>query len=154
MWIYFSQGKVPENIYLKVVKQKCWQCTFLQTKEMLHIVYCFVNILSRQTRSAFAKVRCGVAPLATETGRNTNTPVERRCCTLCNNDSIESETSVLLHCDIYVDIRVELFSTLSKYIVHFNDLDDANKLCVILSGKHCINECGKAASSLTDDCLS
>ena len=68
-------------------------------------------------------------------------------CTLCNNGSTESEARVLVHCDIYADIRVELFSTRSWYIVHFNDLDDANKLCVILSGKHCINKCAKAATS-------
>ena len=112
------------------------------------------SILSRQRRSAFAKFRCGVAPLAIETGRYTNTPADRRYCTVCNNGSIESEAHVLLHCDIYLDIREELFRTLSKHIVNFNDFDDTNKLCVILSGKHCINECAKACHLILNRRLS
>ena len=102
------------------------------------------SIMPKQHRSALAKFRSGVAPLALEIGRYTNTPVESRLCTLCNIGSIESEAHVLLHCELYKDIRSDLFISISKYCESFNDLDDSNKLCIILAGKHCTNECAKA----------
>ena len=102
------------------------------------------SIMSRQHRSAFAKFRCGVAPLALETGRYTNTPADSRFCTLCNSGAIESEAHVLLHCDLYKDIRSELFASISQQVVSFNDLDDQNKLTVILSGRNSVSECAKA----------
>ena len=100
--------------------------------------------MSRQHRSAFAKFRCGVAPLALETGRYTNTPADSRFCTLCSSGSIESEAHVLLHCDLYKDIRSELFRSLSQEVELFNAQDDENKLNIILAGKHCVTECAKA----------
>lgn len=122
-------SKTDEDSWLQLIHKPegnklCTYCLFKGTFETEPYVQ---NILSRQRRSALAKFRCGVAPLAIETGRYTNTPVDSRYCTLCNNDSIESEAHVLLYCDIYVDIRAELFSTLSKHIARFNDLDDTNK---------------------------
>ena len=76
-------------------------CLFKNTFETEFYVQ---SIMSRQHRSAFAKFRCGVAPLALETGRYNNTPADSRFCTLCNSGSIESEAHVLLHCDLYKDI--------------------------------------------------
>ena len=116
-------------------------CLFKNTFETEPYVQ---SIMSRQYRSALAKFRCGVAPLALETGRYTNTPAERRFCTLCNSNSIESEAHVLLHCDLYKDIRSELFLSLSHLVQSFNALDDQNKLILILSGKYGTIECAKA----------
>ena len=42
-------------------------------------------------RSAFAKFRCGVAPLRIETGRFENLRIEERICCFCS-DFIEDET--------------------------------------------------------------
>lgn len=42
-------------------------------------LYCS-KTLSRKHRSAFAKFRCGVAPLRIETGRYENLSVENRTC--------------------------------------------------------------------------
>ena len=102
------------------------------------------SIMPRQHRSALAKFRCGVAPLALETGRYTNTPIQERVCTLCNSGSIESESHVLLHCELYKDIRNDLFISFSKNHEHFKDLDDVNKVCDILAAKHLFNESAKA----------
>ena len=57
---------------------------------------------------------------------------------------VESEAHVLLHCALYKDIRSELFLSISEQLECFKDLDDQNKLIVILTGKHCMYECAKA----------
>ena len=71
--------------------------------------------------------------------------VDSRLCTLCNSGSVKTEAHVLLHCELYNDIRFELFTSLSNQVVNFsNDLDDTTKLNVILAGTHCPNDCAKA----------
>lgn len=50
-------------------------CLFKSTFNTENYVKC---ILNRAQRSSFAKFRCGVAPLAIETGRYTNTPLHER----------------------------------------------------------------------------
>jgi hypothetical protein len=57
----------------------------------------FVIILKHQfffLRSAFAKFRCGVAPLRIETGRYENKNVNERVCFICH-DQIEDEKHVI-----------------------------------------------------------
>jgi hypothetical protein len=58
------------------------------------------NISSRYT-SAFAKFRCGVAPLRIETGRYENKNVNERVCFICH-EQIEDEKHVLLNCIKYL----------------------------------------------------
>ena len=53
-------------------------------------IYCKIA-LSFSHRSAFAKFKCGVAPLRIETGRFENLRIEERICCLCS-DLIEDET--------------------------------------------------------------
>ena len=62
-------------------------------------------ILPLRHRAAFAKVRCGVAPLRIETGRFESKPLDERTCNV-----IESESHALLDCILYTDLRSELFS--------------------------------------------
>ncbi len=102
-------------------------------------------ILSRSHRSSFAKFRCGVAPLAIEIGRYTNTPLNERICRQSNSGSVESESHVLINCTLYYDIRVSLFTSLSSQINNFNVLSDNDKLCHILSAQTCVIECAKAS---------
>ena len=65
--------------------------------------YCKL-ILPMKHRSAFAKFRCGVAPLKLETGRYEGIIEIDRLCPICNND-IEDECHVVLKCTAYQDIR-------------------------------------------------
>ena len=53
-------------------------------------------IVHKKYRSAYAKFRCGVAPLKIETGRYgvNRVPVEERLCETCN--SVEDEFHVLM----------------------------------------------------------
>jgi hypothetical protein len=60
--------------------------------------------LKSRYRSAFAKFRCGVAPLRIETGRYENKNVNERVCFICH-DQIEDEKHVLLDCPLYADLR-------------------------------------------------
>ena len=64
--------------------------------------------ISRGHRSAFAKLRCGVAPLRVETGRYENIPFKDRLCFNCL-DTVEDEIHVLLECPLYCDIRANIF---------------------------------------------
>lgn len=56
-------------------------------------IYCRKPLPHRQ-RAAFAKFRCGVAPLRIETGRFENKPLQERKCPFC--DIVETESHVLL----------------------------------------------------------
>jgi hypothetical protein len=67
------------------------------------------NIPSRY-RSAFAKFRCGVAPLRIETGHYENKNVNERACFICQ-DQIEDEKHVLLYCPLYADLRNKTISS-------------------------------------------
>ncbi len=93
-------------------------------------------------RSAYAKFRCGVAPIRLETGRYENLPVERRLCTLCNNQCVEDEKHVILNCPIYDDLRYPLMQEAQLYVVDFNMLTDHEK-CSVLFNSDLITVCAK-----------
>ena len=59
-------------------------------------------------RAAFAKFRCGVAPLRIETDRYENKPLEHRKCRFC--DEVESEILVIFNCNLSDDFWAELFN--------------------------------------------
>ena len=65
--------------------------------------YCKM-ILPHKHRAAFAKFRCGVAPIMLEIGRYSNLPVENRVCPCCA-DCVETESHIILHCPLYSDVR-------------------------------------------------
>ena len=66
-------------------------------------MYLSKNVPSRY-RSAFAKFRCGVAPLPIDTGCYENKNVNERVCFICH-DRIEDENHVLLDSPLYADVR-------------------------------------------------
>ena len=68
-------------------------------------------------RSAFAKFRCGVAPLRIETGRYENKNVNERVCFICH-EQIEDEKHVLLNCPLYANLRERLFNEVKRSNVH------------------------------------
>ena len=59
--------------------------------------------MSISHRAAFAKFRCGVAPIRIETGRFENLDVNQRPCLFCN--VVEDEIHVILDCSAYDDLR-------------------------------------------------
>ena len=63
---------------------------------MLHknkpeLEYHVISNLSLIARSHLAQIRCGILPLAIETGRYTNIQPESRVCVMCNESDVETE---------------------------------------------------------------
>ena len=105
--------------------------------------------IPRQHRSAYAKFRCGVAPIRLETGRYERLDVESRTCFTCP-DMVENEEHVLLKCPLYNNLREALFT---KLIYEFPDLysrSDRERLCAILSCKlySSIRACAKTCCDI------
>ncbi len=82
-----------------------------------------IFIIKRQ-RSAFAKFRCGVAPIRLETGQYENLPEEQHLCPMCDSQVIESETHLLTKCNLYIDLRTDLFHRASSVNNDFNNFTD------------------------------
>ena len=82
-------------------------------------------------RSAFAKFRCGVAPIKIETGRYECFAVEERIYPYCSN--IEDEMHVILDCSVYNDLRVTLLDKASDVCPGFNDLNNLEKFKSLFS---------------------
>jgi hypothetical protein len=103
--------------------------------------YCKI-ILPRCHRSAFAKFRCGTAPLRIETGRYERLPVNERLCPFCN-DKVESEFHTVMECFMYEDIRVDLFEKVSVKNPHFHTMTTMEKFIFIFSNTSCVRYIAK-----------
>jgi len=104
--------------------------------------YCTL-VLSRFHRASLAKFRCGVAPLRVETGRYENIPFDSRICPVCTS-GVETETHVLLTCNLYDDIRSTLFAKATLIDEHFIDFSMQDKVNFILSNNDMIRCSAKA----------
>ena len=98
--------------------------------------------LPKKHRSAFAKFRCGVAPLKIETGRYENRPIENRTCPFCCN-IVEDEIHVVLNCPQYNIVREELFLKAASINNSFSDMSEQNKLSFLFSTKDLVRVCAK-----------
>ena len=90
------------------------------------------NIISLKNRSAFAKFRCGVAPLKLETGRYEKKEVHERTCFNCSS-IVEDEIHVILKCPLYVDLRQIMIHEALHFNEHFNLLSDNEKFIFLFS---------------------
>ena len=109
-------------------------------------MYLSKNIPSRY-RSAFAKFRCGVAPLRIETGRYENKNVNERVCFICH-DQIEDEKHVLLYCPLYADLRERLFNEVKRSNVHFIILSDDDKFIYLFKSTECYDMVAKTCFNI------
>ena len=92
-------------------------------------------------RSAFARFRCGVAPIRLETGRYEHLAVEQRLCHFCN--VVEDEPHVILEYSHYEDLRRVLFSRAAVILPNFNDLNANEKISFLFSNPDMIRICAK-----------
>ena len=113
---------------------------FKRTYQTEH--YCKI-IMPKCHRSAFAKFRCGVAPLRLETGRYEGLSVNERICPFCRVYE-ENETHVIINCETYECIRESLFQTAVRVCPYFNLLTDEEKMIFLFSSSSMIRECAKA----------
>ena len=97
--------------------------------------YCKI-ILPPSHRSAFAKFRCGVAPLRLETGRYEGLPADERKCPFCRVH-VEDEKHVLLQCQKAVNVRR-----------NFYDLPDNEKLVFLFSDQNMIRDRAEACFTI------
>ena len=91
-------------------------------------------IKDNKLRNTFSKFRLSSHPLKIETGRHTKpkTPLEKRICTFCNFNSIESEEHLLLHCPFYQEERIYLFVKIIKYEEHILFNSNPNSVLIRL----------------------
>ena len=92
--------------------------------------------------SAFAKFRCGVAPLRIETGRFENIQISERVCSFYKDD-LEDEAHVLLKCPFYSDFRNELFNVAESVSKDFLSFNDSQKIVFLFSDVNMIRICAK-----------
>ena len=91
-------------------------------------------IIGRNKKSAYAKFRCGVAPIRIETGRYENLKIEERVCPFCIG-IVEDEVHVLTECSLYIDFRDELWKIISESHPLFINLSGVDKYIFMMSAK-------------------
>ena len=91
--------------------------------------------IPRSYRQCLAKLRCGSLPLAVETGRYAKPAIQlnERICKLCNSQSIENEIHFLIECDLYDDLRRELFDNMVLVDNCFMEYNPLVKMCMLMS---------------------
>ena len=107
--------------------------------------YCQI-IMPLKHRSAFAKFRCGVAPLKIETGRYENIPIVDRKCHFC--ESIETEQHVMLECELYNDLRQPLYKKATEIDSAFPGLSEEEKFIFAFSNHFMIRLCAKTCFNI------
>ena len=107
--------------------------------------YCKM-LLPLKHRSAFAKFRCGVAPIRIETGRYEGLSIEERICPFCSD--IEDEKHVLLDCRVYNDLRTSLLDKALYFVPGFSDLSSLEKFKILLSDHRLIRFCAKTCFNI------
>lgn len=107
--------------------------------------YC-KTILPPCHRAAFSKFRCGVAPIRIETGRYEGLVEDLRLCPFC--DVLENEMHVIINCNIYDDLREQLFSKAVHCEPRFYSMSDENKFVFLLSSPDLVRICAKTCATI------
>ena len=99
--------------------------------------------MPRQKRSLIAQLRSGILPLRIETGRYQNImdnntgrfrklKVEERVCMLCKTNNTEDEIHFVCHCNVYNELRNNLYAQISANFENFNEMPDEEKFVYIM----------------------
>ena len=94
-------------------------------------------LLPGSHRAAFAKFRCGVAPIRIETRRFENLDIGHFC------NVVEDESHVILECSLYNNLRCVLFSKAASVLPNFYDLNHTEKMSFLFSNTDMIRLCAK-----------
>ena len=105
--------------------------------------------LSRRQRSLIIKFKIGILPLAIETGRFTNIPLEKRTCLNCADGLLEDEYHFLLYCEAYKDISSRLFREYT-FIHDVEDLTDRVELVKLMLNSHNLRGTAKFLEEMFD----
>ena len=105
-------------------------------------------ITQKRYRSAYAKFRCGVAPIKLETCRYglNRMPVDQRLCESCN--VVEDECHVIMHCSLYDDIRTQLFTEINNISDQFSVLSTDVQFLQIMSNPQYYRSASRAMHNI------
>ena len=95
---------------------------------------------SRNKRSLFAQIRCGILPLKIETGRFQNTPLAQRTCDYCPEKGIEDEYHYIFKCSFYNELRAHFLEKCNNIDHEFETMDEIEKFRFFLSNEDITNE--------------
>ena len=101
--------------------------------------------MPKKYRRAMAQFRAGVASINLELLRYGpgKKPLEERSCIVCTEE-IEDECHVITQCPLYRDVRSVLFQKISSHVCNFNEMTEVEKMCYVLSNKHCVRIAAKS----------
>ena len=115
-------NKWSEDIYHKPKLR-----TYVRIKESFDVENYVLSFISRRQRSIVAQLRCGILPLAIETGRWYGIDHEMRICKLCNNGSIENEEHFVFLCNYFDTERDDFLSQIQYVCPDFHQKSIAEK---------------------------
>ncbi len=107
--------------------------TYVLFKSNFEVEPFVYKVQNRGHRAILAQFRSGILPLAIETGRYNNVPLEDRLCVFCNDNVLENETHFLLHCNFYNEYRGHLMSEIIKTVDNYYFMSTEEKLCTLLN---------------------
>ena len=107
--------------------------TYLKFKDVFVTEEYVRSCGSRRKRSLLAQFRMGVLPLAIETGRFINKPIEERICKVCCTNMVEDEVHMLCTCQVYRDIRNVMYCNVLSNNADFNDFNDEQKFIYLMT---------------------
>ena len=91
----------------------------------------FLHCVNKYERSVFSRLRTGTLPLAIETGRYNNLPLEERICEHCQIH-IEDEVHFAIDCPLYDDIRYAMLQVLETEYEDFNSRSSVVKYILLM----------------------
>ena len=107
-WLLEAQTKPKLRTFLDVYEED-------QTRAIIN-----AN-LRRSQRSILSKVKLGILPLALETGRWKDVPLETRLCKACSAGLLKDEYHFIIHCDAYEKTCTEFFQDLVNHSGHWGE---------------------------------
>ena len=90
------------------------------------------SVSNKFQRSLIAQLRMGILPLAIETGRYTNVPVNQRMCFWCK-DKIEDELHFVCQCKLYSQQRSKMYDSIKNTLINFDVLTEEDKFIKIVT---------------------
>ena len=123
-------GTSLKNVEIEYIHANYEHTTFKNnyiTEPYVHI------IMQKKFRLAYAKFRCGVAPINIELCRYglARIHVEERVCSHCKE--VEDEPLDLMHCSLYDDLRNELMLSVSNINSNYQELSMQEKFIQLMS---------------------
>ena len=109
--------------------------TYITYKKLYDVEPYVYKVMHRGHRSILAQFRTGILPLAVETGRYNDLPLEYRLCNFCNENVLEDEKHFLLNCKLYEEDRKVFFAEIMKQDTLLSDKSTHQKFETLMSEK-------------------